>query len=314
MRRLALILLLPLLASCAVGQGRQGQGPVAAGGSPSASCPPGWTYISQQAWVQADKDGNGRVDFPQTLPPGGGGHLHAEFCAPLGVRISGRQMLHVELMSHQGFAGSGDKVDVGLAPGGDSLGRADAPPMLCGPKPAKCHGHVAVPFDAPGGDANLRVRYLPAHLPNGERWFPGGELPVGNGSGDGFGGKSWLEDYANARARNWQELIGKPLSGTVNVDVFTKGDHIRTALVHVDARFGADDEGIEIAARSGEFRGIVPLDTTQLTNGYHCLAIRADAQAGPGRLQTGVIEFPIRVHNEGARAGNGTGACFPGVS
>lgn len=271
--------------------------------------------ISQQAWVQADNNGDGRVDFPQTLPPGGGGHLHEEFCAPVGQPLAaGRQTFHVELMSHQGFQGHGDKVDVGLAPGGTSLGSARAPDLNCGPKPAKCHQHVDVTFNSPGGNHNLRVRYLPATLPDGERWFVGGELPIGSGSGDGFGGKSWLGGYANARFSNLS-LFDHALSGTVQVPVYTKGDHINHALVHVDARFGADDEGRVVAVRDGEFRGNVALDTTSLSNGWHCLAVRADAGGvGNGRVHTGVIEAPILVSNPGHPSGNGTGACFPGVS
>lgn len=313
MRRLVLVLLTVVMVAAGCSQ-QQNNGQVGPGGSPSAGCPAQWTRISQQAWLQVDNNGDGRTDFPQALPGGGGGHLHEEFCAPVGVSVKGPTTLHIDLMSHQGFGGEGDKVDVGLAPGGDSLGRASAPAMTCGPKPAKCHGHATVTFNAPGGNNNLRVRYLPAHVESGERWFVGGELPIGSGSGDGFGGKSWLGDYANARVRNWDQLIGQSLSGTVPVEVFTKGDHINAASVHVDARFGADDEGWTVAVRGGEFRGTIGLDTTRLTNGWHCLAIRADAAGGGNRVHTGVIEFPIHVSNGGARAGNGTGGCFPGVS
>jgi hypothetical protein len=313
MRRLALFLVALLVAAgCAESQTGRGVHPLPrAAGNPNAACPSGWLRISQQAWVQADRNGDGRVDFPQSLPQGGGGHLHEEFCAPVGQPISGRTTFHMDLMSHQGFQGRGDKVDVGLAPGGSSLGRASAPSMTCGPKPAKCHDHVSVTFDAPGGSENLRVRYLPATLPSGERWFVGGELPVGGGSGDGFGAKSWLDGYANARFRDLS-LFNRPLSGTVQVPVYTKGDHITKALVHVDARFGDDSEGRVIAVRDGEFRGNVPLDTTQLTNGWHCLSVRADAGGiGGGRLHTGVIEAPILVDNPGQRVeANGTGSCF----
>lgn len=307
----AVVFMVGGLVSCS----QQGGGPSnPQAGNPSAACPGGWLRISQQAWVQADGNGDGRVDFPQHLPSIGGGHLHEEFCAPVGVPLpQGRQTFHVDLMSHQGFQGHGKKVDVGLAPGGSSLGSAAAPDLNCGPKPAKCHGHTSVTFDSPGGNHNLRVRYLPATLPNGQRWFVGGELPIGNGSGDGFGGKSWLNGYANARFRDLS-LFRRALSGTVTVPVYTKGDAITKALVHVDARFGADSEGWTVAVRDGEFRGGVPLDTTKLTNGWHCLAVRADASIGGGALQTGVIEAPILVHNPGRPSGNGTGACFPGVS
>jgi hypothetical protein len=268
--------------------------------------------VSQQAWVQADRNGDGRVDFPQSLPNGGGGHLHAEFCTPAGASLSGNRTVHVDLMSHQGFGGEGDKVDIGDTPGGDSMGRADAPSMTCGPKPAKCHGHSSVTANFESGSDQFRLRYLPANLPNGERWFVGGQQ--GYNGDKTIGAKSWLGDYANAWVLNGADLARTPLSDTVQVQVYTKGDHINHALVHVDARFGADDEGRVVATRAGEFRGTVPLDTTTLTDGWHCLAVRADAGGvGAGRIHTGVIELPIYIDN-GRPDNNGTGGCFPNVS
>jgi hypothetical protein len=280
--------------------------------SPNATCPVGWMRISQQAWVQADGDGDGRVDFPQSLPDGGGGHLHEEFCAPVGLDHGSTLTFHVDLMAHQGFDGTGDGVDVGLSPDGHSLGRSDAPSMGCGPKPAKCHDHVTVTASGiPGGEQSLRLRYLPATLPSGERWFVGGQTPIG-GLGSEWGGlcgKSWLGDYAVACFSDLS-LFGKPLSGTVTVPVRSKGDHINSVFVHTDARFGDDSEGRTWAVNDGEWRGGVPLDTTELTNGWHCVAVRVDADGGAGRVHTGVVEAPILVANPGQRFANGTGGCF----
>lgn len=281
--------------------------------SPNGTCPRDWLRVSQQAWVQADRDGDGRVDFPQSLPPGGGGHLHEEFCAPVGLEHGPTLIFHVDLMTHQGFAGRGDAVDVGLSPDGHSIGRTDAPAMSCRPKPGKCHDHVTVTAKGiPGGEQSLRLRYLPAELPSGERWFVGGQLPIGGAGAEwgGLCGKSWLDGYAVACFRDLS-LFGRPLSGVVDVPAWSKGDGINHVLVHTDARFGDDSEGRTWAVRDGEFRGSVPLDTTELTNGWHCLAVRVDADAGAGRVHTGVIEAPILVDNPGQRTVNGTGSCFP---
>ena len=280
--------------------------------SPNATCPGDWMHISQQAWVQADRNGDGRVDFPQSLPDSGGGHLHEEFCAPIGLDHGSTMVFHVDLMAHQGFEGSGDGVDVGLSPDGHSLGRTDAPSLTCGPKPLKCHDHATVvAHGIPDGEQSLRVRYLPATLPSGERWFVGGQTPIGGVGAEwgGLCGKSWLGDYAVACFSDLS-LFGKPLSGTVNVPVRSKGGAINSVFVHTDARFGDDSEGRTWAVHDGEWRGEVPLDTTELTNGWHCVAVRVDADGGRGRVHTGVIEAPILVDNPGQRTANGTGGCF----
>jgi hypothetical protein len=317
MRRLVLLLAVVMIAAgCAEHAEHEATRMVQplprAAGSPNATCPHDWLRVSQQAWVQADADGDGRVDFPQSLPEGGGGHLHAEFCAPVGLDHPSTLTFHVDLMAHQGFEGSGDAVDVGLSPDGHSLGRSDAPSMQCRPKPGKCHDHATVTASGiPGGEQSLRLRYLPATLPSGERWFVGGQTPIG-GLGQEWGGlcgKSWLGDYAVACFRDLS-LFGKPLSGTVTVPAWSKGDKVNHVLVHVDARFGDDSEGRTLAVRDGEWRGGVPLDTTELTNGWHCVAVRVDAAGGSGRVHTGVIEAPILVDNPGRRTANGTGSCF----
>jgi hypothetical protein len=315
MRRLALLIVVVLVAAgCAEQQSTNLAQPLPrAAGNPNAVCPRGWLRVSQQAWVQADRNGDGRVDFPQSLAEGGGGHLHEEFCAPVGRDHGSTLTFQVDLMAHQGFEGTGDRVDVGLSPDGHSIGRSDAPSMGCRPKPGKCHEHVTVTAKGiPGGDQSLRLRYLPATLPSGERWFVGGQTPIG-GLGQEWGGlcgKSWLDDYATACFHDLS-LFGKPLSGTVNVPVWSKGDHVNHVLVHTDARFGDDSEGRTWAVRGGQWRGGVPLDTTKLTNGWHCISVRVDADAGPGRVHTGVIEAPILVNNRGQRTANGTGSCFP---
>ena len=316
MRRLALLIAAALVAAgCAQESTRQSflQPVPRAVGNPTAACPRDWMRISQLAGVQADRDGDGRVDFPQSLPEGGGGHLHEELCAPVGLDHGSVLTFHVDLMAHQGFDGEGDAVDVGLSPDGHSIGRSAAPSMTCGPKPAKCHDHATVVAKGiPAGEQSLRLRYLPATLPSGERWFVGGQIPIG-GPGTEWGGlcgKSWLGDYAVACFRDLS-LFGRPLSGTVDVPVRSKGDRVDNVLVHTDARFGDDSEGRTWAVHQGEWRGAVPLDTTQLTNGWHCLAIRVDADGGPGRVHTGVIEAPILVDNPGRPSANGTGSCFP---
>ena len=285
-----------------------------AAAAPNGPCQDGWTRLSSQWWAQDDRDGDGAVDFPQSLRNGPGGHLHVETCFPANQRVDGTLTFHVDLMSHQGFVGEGDRLDIGLAPGGSSQASVDAPDMHCGPAPKMCHGKVSISLDTdrlPDGLQSLRFRYLPAHLPGGERVFVGTEWPLfvrTDPSECGqIGGKGWMGDYANAR---WDGCLPNgPVSGTIDIPVFTKGPVAR-ASVHVDARFGSDDEGRVVATRPGEFRGDVPLDTTTLTNGWHCVAIRADSPVGGGRVNVGIIELPLLVHNPGEFSARGRGSCF----
>lgn len=277
---LALALLIPILAACE-----------------PASDPA--TYISLQAWVQADRDGDGRADFPQSLPPGGGGHIHAEFNARF--PLPDDPELAVTLMAHQGASVEGDRLDLGLAPGGDSLGSAPAPELRCGSKPEMCMFEPVTvrARGVPDGPGSLRLRYLPAHLPNGERWFLSSELPV-NGFSTEQGGlcaKSWLGEYAVACARSLF-LVGRSVSGSIQIPAWTKGDSSAWGSVHVDASFGRDSEGRVLVRRAGLLRENVPLDTTTLSNGWHRISIRNDAVGvGDHRVHTGVLEFMVNVDN-----------------
>lgn len=256
--------------------------------------------ISLQAWVQRDANGDGRADFPQTLPAGGGGHIHAEFHDQF--PLSDDPTLDVTLKSHQGFQGTGDRLDLGLAPGGDSLGDADAPSIGCGPKPQMCSfPPVSVHASGvPNTASSLRLRYLPANLPNGERWFLSSELPT-NGFSTEWGGlcaKSWLGEYATACFRDLHLVNGKTVSGTIQIPAWTKGDHSEWGSVHVDANFGEDNEGRVLIRQAGLLRENVPFDTRTVSNGWHRISIRNDASGiGAGRVHTGVIEIYVNVQN-----------------
>jgi hypothetical protein len=318
-RRVLLLLAVVVIASaCSVGLGRTPPHPVpAARENPSAACPAGWLRVSNQAWLQADLDDDGRVDFPQSLPPYGGGHAHNEFCGPAGSSVSGRTTFDVDVMTHQGFNATTERVGIGIFPSGSNIASSPTPgPMTCGPKPAKCHGHVQVTADLPDGPNGLRVRLLPMELPPGapiHRWHVSTEHPYnGPGGRDGeLGAKSWWDgNYANARFRDLS-LFGRPLSGTVQVPVRSSGDGVTSSHVHMDARFGDDDEGTVVARRSGEFKGDVALDTTDYANGWHCLAIRTDADAPGAALHTGLIEAPILIQNDNPGTIPGRGSCFP---
>jgi hypothetical protein len=320
MRRLPLLLLavVTIAAGCTVDLGQPPPQPLPAPrGNPSATCPAGWLRVSNQAWLQADENNDGMVDFPQSLPPYGGGHAHEEFCGPAGATIgSGPTTFHAEVMTHQGFNAIAERLGIGIFPSGSNIADADTPDMNCEPKPRKCMAHVSVTADLPTGPNGIRFRLLPMELPPGspiERWHLSTEHPYnGPGGRDGeLGAKSWWDgNYANARFLDLS-LFRRTLSGTVHVPFRASGDMVTSAHVHMDARFGDDDEGTVIARHRGEFKGNVPLDTTRFANGWHCLAIRTDADAPGNALHTGVFEAPILIQNADPGTIPGRGSCFP---
>lgn len=267
------------------------------------STEPGRIYLSSQSWWQHDSNGDGRADFPQKLHNGVGGHLHIETDFPVNQRVDGVIKFNVHLMSHQGFTGSGDALDIGLAPGGESVARVRAPDMRCGAKPAKCMADASISLDTsklPSGLQSLRFRYLPARHPNGERQFASTEWPVWvrqapQQPGE-VGGKGWYEgiEYANARIRGG--IPTKPVSGNWCFDFYTKGN-VRHALVHIDAAFGDDSEGTVVFHRLGEYRGPACVATAQFANGRHRISLRADSPRGDGGVNTGVLEFTVEFRN-----------------
>jgi hypothetical protein len=265
----------------------------------SDGCPAGRRYLSSQSWWQEGAD---RTIFPQHLHNGVGGHLHIETCFPVNQRVDGTIDFDVHLMSHQGFTGHGDALDIGLAPGGESVARVPAPDLRCGAKPAKCEKDVHIRLDTarlPSGLQSLRFRYLPAKHPNGERQFASTEWPVWvrtapQQPGE-VGGKGWYSgiEYANARIRGG---VPSSVSGNWCFDFYTKGN-VRHALVHVDAAFGDDNEGTVVFHRLGEYRGPACIDTNRFSNGRHKISLRADAPRGDGGVNTGILEFLVQFAN-----------------
>ncbi len=270
---------------------------------PPPPCPEGRTYLSAQSWWQDDADGNGRPDFPQSLHKDVGGHLHVETCFPVNQRVDSTVDFTVRLSSHQGWTGKGDKLDIGLAPGGSSVARVDAPDMTCGPKPERCEGEVDISLDTdqlPSGLQSLRFRYLPANHPNGDRQFVSTEWPVWVREEPGrpfeVGSKGWYEgvQYANARFRG---QVPSRLSDEACFDFYTKGDSVAHASVHLDAAFGKDNEGTTLFHSESEYRGPVCFDTSRFTNGWHLLSLRADSPRGDGGVLSGIHEMSVLIEN-----------------
>jgi hypothetical protein len=303
---------------------------------PNKVCPQGWQRVSTQSWWQK-ADSSGSTAVPQSLPSSNvGGHLHVETCFPVNLRVDGDTLqLTVDVKTHQKFTGQGTNLDVGLAPGGESLVKvpmtwnSKCPSGMCSTKV-----NVTVPLDDVGsGNQILRIRYLPANQPNGERQFASNELPFfhnqdPSGCPKATEGKGWYDtprnlDYARAGINGC--LPGDtPKSGvyTFNMRSTSTNYPIAVAEAHIDARYGSDDfsgliPGSRYApSKTGSSNSrVVNLDTRTYADGWHCLSVLTSVKdPGSDAVNTGVQEFPILIDNSNdgktSTAEPGHGSCY----
>lgn len=315
-------------------------------GDPNAACTPGWQHIDMQSWWQKSAS-TGLTLVPQQLPASGvGGHTHVAGCLPVNQRVNGSSVtLNIVIKSHQRFTGTGDELDAGWAPGGSSVATSPAPDMriggsYCGGSATDPHKMctanvtITVPFpkDSNGvqltGKQILRLRYLGADHPNGERQFMSNEIPMWLNTNPGVCGeteaKGWFSEVEYARAGTKSCLPGTvtAVSGTYTFQQTarsTGGDHepIVGMATFVDARFGHDEFNnmgnvfVPPADESSVTR-TASIDTTKFTNGFHCIAVVTQTQEpGTDETNTGVLEFPIKIQNANPGTFVGRGSCIP---
>lgn len=234
-------------------------------------------------------------------------------------------------MLHKGNVGKVTRLNVGQGPSGNTLAdRTFNPPIFC---PGGQDVNVAcewwigidVPIGSLSGYEELRFRFF-VDQPNGERqfgstgwnaWFNGG---TGQYRTPPFlEARGWYTGtgYENASFRSLVPYPDTPISGTWTfngvMDTGSGGIAVQDHGVHVDARFNKDDFGIIFKQGSGSYRGNVSIDTTRLTNGVHCLALRTSSVSHNGGTDTGIMQIPFKVFNSGAPSGNGRGGCAPGT-
>lgn len=286
--------------------------------------------VSSQGWWQHGTAGV--TDVPQTLPVSGvGGHLHIETAFPINQRIDGDINLDVHIMTHQGFAAEGDRLDVGIAPGGSTIAEVDltaaqVAALQCGPKPAMCMVTIPIAVPAstlPAGPQSVRIRYLSADHSNGERQFTSNELRWFNRA-DPTGcleleGKGWYIGMEYARAGIKSCLPSAPISGpyTFTRTARSTNHPITSTEVRIDARFGADDFGLLVdtstpATSARSVTRAVTFDPValELATGQHCLQVLTQvAEPGTDAVLTGVLEVPFTVTNP-AGTRPGAGACL----
>lgn len=284
-------------------------------------------FLETQAWWMATSS----IGTSEQIPVNGnGGHAHTATCFPQDQQIAGGTLrFDVRLMLHKGNRGRVEWLDIGLGPDGQSLARVNLPNLTCAgasdPK-VQCEWWIPIELDTskvPSGYQELRFRFNVIQ-PNGERqfastgwqaWYRGGTSTYRTPPYVEARGWYTGANYENSRVTT--ALPYTPVSGifTFKASMAPGSGGIATAThaVHVDARFNFDDFGKIYSEGTGSFSGTVSIDTTQLTNGPHCVALRTSSVDKNGGTDTGILQFPIVVNNPGRPSGNGKGGCQPGT-
>lgn len=284
-------------------------------------------FLETQAWWM-DTDSIGTAE--QLPLKGIGGHAHTATCFPQDQQVSGGTMhFDVRLMIHKGNRAKIEWLDIGLGPDGQSLARVNLPNLTCDgaedPK-KQCEWWIPIDLDTDkvtSGYSELRFRFNVIQ-PNGERMFAstGWQAWFHGGSGHyrtppWLEARGWYETTAYLNSRLLSAVPYSPVSGIWNILVEhtpgSGGKPVGTHAVHIDARFNFDDFGKIYNEGNGAFKGTVSIDTRQLTNGPHCVAIRTSSVDVGGGTDTGLLQFPIIVNNPGGTSGNGKGGCQPGT-
>jgi hypothetical protein len=189
-----------------------------------------------------------------------------------------------------------------------------------------CEWWIPIDVDTsliPAGYQELRFRFNIIQ-PNGERQFAStGWEAWYHGGTTYYRTPPWLEargwytgtEYENARLLT--PVPYDPISGGYTLSAAMKpgSGGIATAnySVHMDARFNLDDFGTILASGNGPFEGNITIDTTQFTNGPHCLALKTNSIDKNGGTNTGILQIPIVINNPLGIPGFGKGGCQPGT-
>ncbi len=284
-------------------------------------------FLETQAWWMATSS----IGTSQQIPVNGiGGHAHTATCFPEDQQISGGTLhFNVRLMLHKGNPGQVQWLDIGLGPDGTSIARVNLPNLTCAGSSdvtKQCEWWIPIDLDTsrvPSGYQELRFRFNVSQ-PNGERqfastgwqaWYHGGTSTYR--TPPFLEARGWYTGVSYANSRVTSPVPYSPVSGILALKISANpgsgGAAVANHAVHVDARFNFDDFGKVYGEGNGGFSGTVNIDTTQLTNGRHCVAIRTSSISSNGGTNTGILQFPITVNNPGAATGNGRGGCQPGT-
>jgi hypothetical protein len=290
-----------------------------AGGHPPASGNPvtcsGYaeprTFLEVHAWWEGAPLAAGQI-----------AHVHAGTCFPLGQTVSGQVPFDVRIVMHDN-PGHLYRYETALFT--DGQGAEDVSVVDLDHRCATtCEFWVRTVVDTSGAnDGWHEFRFKPrVRFSNGEVQLTssGWPLRTENGNPDGgfrdtsdgpwldIVGRGWYDGhgYQNPVLRSVDAVLpGNVVSGLwqpeVRLDAGSEGDPATFSAVYIDPDFHHNDEdsnggGVVIGQWNGLQRGPVAIDTSRLSNGWHTLALRVDAQNGDSRL-VGLQYIQIFVQN-----------------
>ncbi len=285
-------------------------------------------FLETQAWWMDTASIKTNTQLPVK---GIGGHTHTATCFPQDQDFNDSKLhLDLRLMMHKGNNSKVSKLDIGKGPSGTQLiAKTFNPPLQCTKDGNDMNSSCTwwVPIDVPtsnlSGYEEIRIRFF-SDFTNGERlnastgwqaWF--------HGHGKQYRTPPFLEArgwFTGANYENAQFLSPipyGPISGTYTFKTAMKpgSGGIATGYhsVNMDALFAADNFGKILHEGNGPYTGTVTFDSTQFTNGWHCLAMVTSSVDLKGGTDTGVLQMPIKIENPGRPAGAGKGGCAPGT-
>jgi hypothetical protein len=241
------------------------------------------------------------------------GHAHVGTCFPYGQVVSGRVTFDVKITLFEN-PGTLVRIQPHIVTVNDSY-YFDQPVLNW--RPAGGSGELwtrvvldtsAVPLD---GLQELRM-FAQVKEPDGKEMHvsSGWQLNLRNGhpvsnyrqQGAAFTeGRGWYTDVDYTAARFSSPLPTGPVSGiwSFNVDLKPGAGGLPVTAYHVavDENAHMGIPGWVIRQGTGQYVGPISIDTRQLANGQHKLALRADAAAPAGSTNSGVLVIFFTVRN-----------------
>ncbi|HEX6386868.1 MAG TPA: hypothetical protein VF177_19555 [Anaerolineae bacterium] len=260
------------------------------------------------------------------------GHVHVFTCFPSRQRVSGIVELDLKVVFHknpgvlqrlhiQGWPDTDvDNSGTGCEYITGNLWCADDLSLIC--KTDDCVWWFKAQIDTgrflSDGLKEFRIRATAAtpdglSMSNSTSWFMDVQNEKGNETNSSY------HDGRVLASRGWYDCHGytvaeihvdgtppNPVPPSWKVRVVAKPgakekcDHVDEVAHHlltIDPDFHADDPGLVIREAGGEFDGTVAIDTTQLSNGWHKLVLRADADTEADSTNSAVQVVWFKVQN-----------------
>ncbi len=257
-------------------------------------------FLETQSWWEPD---------PTT---GKQGHIHQGMCWPLNQTVSGTLCLDWIVVFHDNvgvirrFKLQDDYSTDFIFSDGRSIDSSQADVTIL----------KTVCIDTkklPDGLRQIRM-YVYLDHPNGNSQRTKAKYPVNVRNGNSFAATKYNDDggagwYVEASGANWGYQnadmdfadippIGTCLSGLWKPEVELDSSGTTEHLVTIDPNFHQGNIGQVVKQGTGEFDGVVVIDTTTLSDGRHNLVLQSGKRIG-SKENGGVFKIPFQVCNGG---------------